>query len=61
VILWTNELQREATDYIKSKVVELGGKGGGRGESFTGGFTDVEDPQSVFEILVSHVRNELEP
>ncbi len=60
VILWTHELPREASDYIKPKVIELGGKGGGRGESFTGGFADVDEPEKVFEILVSHVRKELE-
>ena len=59
LIFWTNELPLEAKEYIESKVSEMGGKGGGRGDSYTGGFTDVENPDEVFLNLVKHIREKL--
>ena len=59
LIFWTNELPLEAKEYIESKVSEMGGKGGGRGDSYTGGFTDVENSDEIFLNLVKHIREKL--
>jgi len=56
VILRVNEMVQEASKYISDSVKRLGGKGGGGGDIFTGGFVDVEDPKSLYENLVVEVR-----
>jgi len=56
VILRVNEMVQEASKYISDSVTRLGGKGGGKGDIFTGGFVDVEDPKRLYESLVVEVR-----
>jgi hypothetical protein len=56
VILWTKGMPEDAGYYISEAIRNIGGKGGGSAEAFTGGFAEVEDPKQVFEILVDKVR-----
>jgi alanyl-tRNA synthetase len=49
----------DANYYISSAVEKQGGKGGGSSDNFTGGFTNVENPEELYEILVSSVREAL--
>ncbi|MHA1248255.1 MAG: hypothetical protein ACTSPE_13085 [Candidatus Thorarchaeota archaeon] len=56
LVFATNDMPREAREYVGPVVEELGGRGGGRGEVYTGGFTDVEDPLSFFDELQRRVR-----
>ncbi|MFW9850545.1 MAG: hypothetical protein ACFFF4_15545 [Candidatus Thorarchaeota archaeon] len=57
-ILQINGLEKSSADLIATTVEELGGKGGGSKETYTGGFNDVSDPDSLYESLVqSVVRN----
>ncbi len=59
LIFWTNDLPKDASEYIASKIIELGGRGGGKGDSYTGGFTEVENPEGLFMNLIEYVRNQL--
>ena len=56
VILWTKGMPEDASHYISEAITDIGGKGGGSAEAFTGGFADVDNPMQVFEILVDKVR-----
>ena len=49
----------DANYYISGAVEKQGGKGGGSSDNFTGGFTNVENPEELYEILVSSVREAL--
>ena len=42
--------------YISDIVEDLGGRGGGSSESYTGGFTEVSDPEDLFQTIVDRVR-----
>lgn len=59
VILRVNELPKEATEYIMKPMNDLGGRGGGKGDVYTGGFVDVEDSMKLYEDLVSEVRKSI--
>jgi alanyl-tRNA synthetase len=59
VILRVNEMPQDASEYISKPVMQLGGRGGGKGEVFTGGFTDVEDSVKLYEGLVGKVRKSI--
>ncbi|MFW9836054.1 MAG: DHHA1 domain-containing protein [Candidatus Thorarchaeota archaeon] len=59
VILRVNAVHHEAAHYISSVVKKLGGKGGGKGEVFTGGFVDVSEPNALYEELVEYVRKQI--
>ncbi|MBN2228205.1 MAG: alanyl-tRNA editing protein [Candidatus Thorarchaeota archaeon] len=59
LVLWTNAMPEDASYYIKEKVVELGGRGGGSRDSYTGGFTDVEEPEILYERIVNYVRDRI--
>jgi len=56
VVLKTNEMPREAAAYIRNPIIELGGRGGGKAELFSGGFVDCENSENLYESLVSLVR-----
>lgn len=56
VILRANKMPLEASEYIMKPVIQLGGKGGGRGDVYTGGFVDVQDPVALYNTIVSEVR-----
>jgi alanyl-tRNA synthetase len=57
VILRTKGMPKDASEYILKPMKKLGGRGGGKGEVFTGGFVDVADPRKLYEGLVTEVRN----
>ena len=59
VILRVNELPKEASEYIVKPMSDLGGRGGGKGDVYTGGFVDVENSMKLFEDLVSEVRKSI--
>ena len=48
-------MPQDASKYIIEAMEQLGGKGGGKGEVFTGGFVDVDDPKELFKSLVDAV------
>ena len=56
VILRTFNTDHDASYYISQAVKEHEGRGGGSKENFTGGFTDVTNPEELFYALVSAVR-----
>ncbi|MCF2138325.1 MAG: hypothetical protein K9W43_13920 [Candidatus Thorarchaeota archaeon] len=58
-IFAVNELGQEAKEIIGPIVQNLGGRGGGSRDVFTGGFTDVEDPLGLFEQLKNKIRERL--
>ena len=60
VILRVIEMPNDASDYISRPLTNMGGRGGGKGEVFTGGFVDVEDPLTLYESLVDEVRKCIE-
>jgi alanyl-tRNA synthetase len=59
VILMVNGMPKESTDYISKIIGQLGGKGGGKGDVFTGGFLDIAKPQELYDALVVAVRKEI--
>ncbi|TFH08455.1 MAG: hypothetical protein E4H14_06420 [Candidatus Thorarchaeota archaeon] len=59
IILWTKGMPKDAAYYIAEIVEDLGGKGGGSAESYTGGFTEVQNPQEMFLILVKLVMDRI--
>lgn len=58
-ILWLNELKLEAKDYVESTVEQLGGRGGGSRDVYTGGFGAVESSEEIYEALVAGIREVL--
>ncbi|UCE11052.1 MAG: hypothetical protein JSW61_03720 [Candidatus Thorarchaeota archaeon] len=56
LVFWTDKLGSDAEHYIGEIVTKLGGRGGGSRQVFTGGFSDVESPEELYEDLVEHVR-----
>ncbi|MHA1588378.1 MAG: hypothetical protein ACTSV9_06345 [Candidatus Thorarchaeota archaeon] len=59
LVFWTNDLPHEATTYINDAVTKLGGRGGGSKQVYTGGFSDVDTPEGVYDDLVEQVRAQL--
>ena len=49
----------EAKDYVAQTVEQLGGKGGGSRDVYTGGFGISESPEEVYETLVAGIRETL--
>ncbi len=58
-IFAVNDLGREAKEVVDDIVKELGGRGGGSKDVFTGGFTNVDEPQTLFEKLREEIRKSL--
>lgn len=58
-VFWTNDLPHEAAIYINDAVTKLGGRGGGSKQVYTGGFSDVDNPEGVYNDLVEQVRAQL--
>jgi alanyl-tRNA synthetase len=56
VILRTDGMPKDASEYISKPMQKLGGRGGGKGEVFTGGFVDIDNPVKLYEDLVTEVR-----
>ncbi len=59
VVLWTNNLEGSAQEYIGNLVVSHGGRGGGSKTVYTGGFTEVESHRDLYAALVNGVRARL--
>ncbi len=59
LVLWTNGMPKDAAYYITDIVENLGGRGGGSAEAYTGGFTEVENPQELFLTIVEKVRKRI--
>ena len=59
LVFWTNDLPREANIYIGDAVTRLGGRGGGSKQVYTGGFSDVDNPEGVYDDLVEQVKAQL--
>ena len=57
--LWTKGMPKNAAFYVSELVDNLGGRGGGSDEVYTGGFTEVDDPEKLFNSIVNGVRNRL--
>lgn len=58
-ILWLNDLKLEAKDYVEPIVEQLGGRGGGSRNVYTGGFVAAESPEEIYETLVAGIREVL--
>jgi alanyl-tRNA synthetase len=58
-ILWLNDLKLEAKDYVEQTVEQLGGRGGGSRDVYTGGFGPAESPGKIYEALVAGIRRTL--
>jgi len=59
IVLWTKNMPKDAAEYIQDIVTELGGRGGGMKDSFTGGFTDVTDPLHLYRDIIDRVRKKI--
>ena len=59
IILWTKGMPKDASHYIAEIVEDLGGRGGGSAESYTGGFAEVDNPQELFQTLVKRVKDRI--
>jgi alanyl-tRNA synthetase len=59
LVFWTNDLPREAAIYINDAVTKLGGRGGGSEQVYTGGFSNVDNPEKIYDDLVEQVRAQL--
>ncbi len=59
LVLWTKNMPKDASHYIQDIVADLGGRGGGRKDSFTGGFTDVTNPLNLYQEIVDRVRSKI--
>lgn len=56
----TDQLPYEAKEYLEGIMERLGGRGGGSKEVYSGGFTNVEDPLSIYDQLVNAIVNKLQ-
>jgi alanyl-tRNA synthetase len=56
LVLRTKGTPSDAPFYVSRLVSDLGGRGGGSHEVYTGGFTDVQDARALFESLVTGIR-----
>ncbi len=59
LVFWANDLPHEANIYINDAVTKLGGRGGGSKQVYTGGFSDVDNPEGVYDDLVEYLRAQL--
>ncbi len=58
-VFWTSNLDHDAAFYIKEAMESLGGRGGGSRESFTGGFTAIDEPKEIYLGLVEGIAERL--
>ncbi len=59
IVLWTKGMPKDAEYYITDIVESLGGRGGGSADAYTGGFTEIENPQELFLMIVEKVRKRI--
>ncbi|MGD9382159.1 MAG: hypothetical protein PVI03_06910 [Candidatus Thorarchaeota archaeon] len=57
--LSTNQLPVDASEYIARNIEEMGGRGGGSRDVYTGGFSDTKVPEEVYSKIVSRLRTRL--
>jgi len=60
IVVWTKGMPKDTAFYISDIVEDLGGRGGGSLESYTGGFTEVSNPEDLFQIIVDRVRKRIQ-
>ncbi len=58
-VFWTNEMEQDASDYIKDIILEMGGKGGGSKEVFTGGFPTTDEYREKFHQIVAKLKENI--
>ena len=56
LILRAYNMPQEASYYISDTVNQIGGKGGGKADLFSGGFTEIDDPVQVYEGLIHSIQ-----
>lgn len=56
LILRVYNMPQEASYYISDAVKQVGGRGGGKADLFSGGFTEVVDPFEVYERLIQSIQ-----
>jgi alanyl-tRNA synthetase len=56
VILQAHNMPQEASYYISDAVNQIGGRGGGKADLFSGGFTEIGDPVQVYESLIHSIQ-----
>jgi len=59
IVLWTKGMPKDAAYYIRDIVEELGGRGGGSADAYTGGFAESENPHALFLTLVERVKGRI--
>jgi alanyl-tRNA synthetase len=59
LVLWTKNMSKDASHYIQDIVTELGGRGGGSKDSFTGGFTNVTSPFDLYQAILDKIRKKI--
>ncbi|MDF1537696.1 MAG: hypothetical protein P1Q69_02195 [Candidatus Thorarchaeota archaeon] len=59
IIFWVNGLSHPASAYVSKIVEEMGGKGGGSKDSYTGGFGEAQEPQVIYNKIVQMIRKNL--
>lgn len=59
VILRTHDTPEAAANYIAEIVEELGGRGGGSQDIYTGGFSSCGEPETLFQRVVERLRERL--
>ncbi|MHA1137099.1 MAG: hypothetical protein ACTSSE_11495 [Candidatus Thorarchaeota archaeon] len=60
IVVWTKGMPNDTAYYIADIVQNLGGRGGGSSESYTGGFTEVAEPDELFQTIVDRVRQRIQ-
>ena len=50
-------MPQEASYYISDAVKQIGGRGGGKADLFSGGLAEVENPVEVYEGLIHSIRD----
>ena len=56
-ILRVYNMPQEASYYISDAVKQIGGRGGGKADLFSGGLAEVENPVEVYEGLIHSIRD----
>jgi len=51
-VIWINGIAEDNTQGLSKIIQDIGGRGGGSGSSFTGGFSDVQNPREMYVKLV---------
>jgi len=59
IIVWTKGMPKDASHYISEIVESFGGRGGGSAESYTGGFSEIENPRELFLELIERVKERI--